>query len=133
MVSGEGLQNQFAKLKKAFNSLKDAAGIEKNEYIRDSVIKRFEFTFELLWKLLKRLGESENLECYSPKSCFKLAYQMGLINNEEIFLSMLEYRNLTAHTYNENDAEAVYEFIKQKGIEAFDEIIGIIYIRFRDD
>jgi len=48
-------------LEKAIVSLKNAIGIAENppldsleEYLRDSVIRRFEFTFELSWKLMKR-------------------------------------------------------------------------------
>lgn len=94
-----------------------------DEIVRDSVIKRFELVFELLWKLIKKLAFEENLECYSPKSCFKIAYQMGFIEDEEIFLDMLEYRNLTVHTYDEYDAERVYKFVCDRGIFAFKTVI----------
>jgi nucleotidyltransferase substrate binding protein (TIGR01987 family) len=133
MVSREGLQNLFGSLKKAFAKLNDALEQEYNEYIRDSVIKRFEFTFELLWELIKKLAESENLECYSPKSCFKLAFQMDLIKNEEVFLSMLEYRNLTVHIYDEKEAEAIYQFIVEKGVLAFKNVISELQDRLQDE
>jgi len=118
------MQNNFRNLEKAVCKLKEALCLEPDEYIRDSVIKRFEISFELLWKLIKRIADSENLECYSPKSCLKLAYQMGLIKDEEIFLSILEYRNLLVHTYNEFEAENVYNFVKQKGLCAFQDILS---------
>lgn len=123
MAPREGLQDHFRSLQKAFSKLKDALRQEINEYIRDSVIKRYEFTFELLWKLIKKLAESEDLECYSPKSCFKQAFRMGLIDDETVFLSMLEYRNRTVHIYDEKQAEEVYRFVKDDGVKALEEII----------
>jgi hypothetical protein len=42
------------KLQKAYLALEKAAQQPYNEFIQDSVIQRFEFTFELLWKTLKQ-------------------------------------------------------------------------------
>jgi nucleotidyltransferase substrate binding protein (TIGR01987 family) len=126
MVSGEGLQNQFQRLEKAYLKLNEALDQEYSEFIRDSVIKRFELVFELLWKLLKRLAELELIECYSPKSAFQAGFQMGLIKNETVFLSILEYRNLTVHTYNEEQAERVFVFIRDQGNAALKELLPVI-------
>jgi nucleotidyltransferase substrate binding protein (TIGR01987 family) len=126
MVSGEGLQNHFQRLEKAYFKLNEALDQEYNEFIRDSVIKRFELVFELLWKLLKRLAELELLECYSPKSAFVAGFQMGLIKDEAIFLRILEYRNLTVHTYNEEQAERVFRFIRDHGNAALKELLPIL-------
>ena len=38
-------------------------------------------------------------------------------------MDMLEFRNLTVHTYDEYDAERVYEFVRGKGIFAFKRVI----------
>lgn len=127
------MQSILGNLEKSVAKLEEALQQEENEYIRDSVIKRFEISFELLWKLIKKVAESENLECYSPKSCFKLAYQMGLIKDEEVFLSILEYRNLTVHIYNQVQAEEVYEFVNKKGIHAFRDIIEEIKLKLIDE
>jgi len=39
---------------KALLSLEKALEQPKNEFIRDSVIQRFEYTYELAWKMLRR-------------------------------------------------------------------------------
>jgi nucleotidyltransferase substrate binding protein (TIGR01987 family) len=126
MVSGEGLQNHFQRLEKAYIKLNEALEQEYSEYIRDSVIKRFELVFELLWKFLKRLAELELIECYSPKSAFVAGAQMGLIKDEAVFLSILEYRNLTVHTYNEEQAERVFTFIRDQGNAALKELLPLL-------
>lgn len=123
MAHGQPIANHFSNLKRAYANLEKVLNMPYDEIVRDSIIKRFELVFELLWKLIKKLAAEENLECYSPKSCFKIAYQMKLIEDEEIFLDMLEYRNLTVHTYDEYDAERVYQFVRGKGIFAFKKVI----------
>jgi nucleotidyltransferase substrate binding protein (TIGR01987 family) len=120
------LQNQFQRLEKAYLKLNEALEQEYSEFIRDSVIKRFELVFELLWKLLKRLAEQELIECYSPKSAFSAGIQMGLIKDEKVFLSVLEYRNLTVHTYNEEQAEKVFVFIRDQGSIAIKELLPVL-------
>jgi nucleotidyltransferase substrate binding protein (TIGR01987 family) len=48
------------------------------------------------------------LECMPPRSCFKLAFGQGWIENESIWLVMLEDRNRASHTYDEKLAEPLY-------------------------
>ncbi|MCX7843060.1 MAG: nucleotidyltransferase substrate binding protein [Clostridia bacterium] len=48
MVSEEAMQNIVVKFEKAYNKLQGALSREYDKYIRDSAIRRFEFTFELL-------------------------------------------------------------------------------------
>lgn len=86
----------------------------KDEFIRDSAIQRFEFTFELAWKTLKsyleeKRGGSQNL--YFPKDVFRSAFQAGMIEDNPEWLYMVDTRNATSHIYNEAMAENVYEKI----------------------
>lgn len=120
MALWEEIENSFEKYKKALTKLEEALNIDKvDEIVRDATIQRFEFTFEMLWKLIKKFAYMEKLECYSPKTCFKIAFQMGLIKeeDEEIFIDMIDYRNVTTHTYNEEMSKEVYNFIKNTAIK----------------
>ena len=74
-----------------------------NELLRDGIIQRFEFTFELGWKTLKEVFESEGLiGLNSPKMVLKEAFVSRLIEDEGIWLKMLMDRNATSHIYSEN-------------------------------
>ncbi len=79
--------------------------------ISDALIQRFEFTFELAWKLLKESVEFQGSQpIRSPRQAIKEAFQMGLISNGEAWIDMLGDRNLCSHTYD----EAVVSKINQK-------------------
>lgn len=78
----------------------------------DATIKRFEFTFELTWKYLKDYFSERDLQLNYPKETLQEAFAVGLIDNEEIWVNMLNDRNMTSHTYNENLADEIYERVK---------------------
>lgn len=94
-------------LEKAIERLRDILKQERNEYVRDGVVQRFEFTFELCWKALKRVLALEGVDVGSPKQTFREAYQAGLIEDVTVWFKFLNLRNLTVHTYNEEVAEKV--------------------------
>ncbi len=101
------------KLVKAFSRLENSLEQELNEYIQDSVIQRFEFTFELLWKTLKIYLLIQGFDEKTPRWVLKKSFEISLIEDIDLFIDMIDIRNLTSHTYNEELAEDVYEFIKK--------------------
>jgi nucleotidyltransferase substrate binding protein (TIGR01987 family) len=101
-------------LEKALASLQQALAQPKNEFTRDATIQRFEYTFELCWKMLKRhLKQEAGSTEYALKDVFREAARLGLINKVESWFDYLEARNLTSHTYNEETAETTYNVAKQ--------------------
>lgn len=91
-----------------------------NPLIFDGVIQRFEFTYEMAWKLMKSYLEYEGLAAGdSPRSVFKEAFAAGLISAGEVWIDMIDARNLTVHTYNEKIAKKIYDKIKSKYYNAF--------------
>jgi nucleotidyltransferase substrate binding protein (TIGR01987 family) len=79
---------------------------------RDAAIQRFEYTFEATWKAAQRfLAVVEGVETGSPKSTIRGCHEAGLLQSAhaEEALAMADDRNLTAHTYNEGLAEAIFK------------------------
>jgi nucleotidyltransferase substrate binding protein (TIGR01987 family) len=97
--------------KKTITKLEEAIRLEKTEIVRDSAIKRFELCFDLAWKCIKFYARKEGIECNSPRSCLKVAFQLNLISHDENWLKMLDDRNLTVHIYQEKYAEQVYSWL----------------------
>ncbi len=99
---------------------------------RDGLIQRFEFTFELAWKTLKVCFENEGLiGLTSPKTVLREAYAAGLIKTEELWLSMLEDRNSTAHIYSEHLAGQICQRIQERYIEEFNELAARLRLRMK--
>jgi len=85
--------------------LRSAVEQPKTEWTRDSAIQRFEFTFELAWKAVARLAQEEGIESLSPRAALKTALKLGWVADDENWLTMLDDRYRTSHTYNEATAE----------------------------
>ena len=98
---------------KGLNRLKEAVKRAKDDLDKDGVIQRFEFTVELLWKVLKAVLAYQGIECYSPRSCIKEAFKANLIEDDEVILDMLEDRNKSSHIYSEVTSEEIFERIKR--------------------
>jgi nucleotidyltransferase substrate binding protein (TIGR01987 family) len=106
----EKLDLKLQQFKQALAKLIDAKNQPKTEFIRDSVIKRFEFCFDLSWKLIKTCLEVKNgVVCVSPKNCFREAYANSILSNETDWLALTELRNQLAHIYREQVADEAYD------------------------
>ena len=104
------MSNKILKdFQKTIERLGEVLKIEETEITRDSAIKRFELCFDLARKSVKNFARENGMECYSPKECFKVAFQLKLIEHDEKWLEMVKDRNLTTHLYKEEQAEKIYQ------------------------
>ena len=108
----------FTPLQKALSSLdiaiKRSKADPKDKEIRDAVIQRFEYSFELTYKFLKRVLERESanphqIDQMSYKDLLREAAEKGFEINFDSWVIYRDQRNLTSHTYNEAKAESVYK------------------------
>lgn len=98
----------------ALASLEKAIAEPKNEYVRDAVIKRFEYTFELAWKMMQRhLVWSGDDTKYSKRDLFRETARLGIIADADTWFDYNFYRNETSHSYSEVTADEVYEAAKK--------------------
>ncbi len=107
-MTAEAYQASLAAFEAALARLEDALKQPKTEWTRDAAIQRFEFTFELAWKNVMRFARREGLQLASPRQAWRAALQLGWIGDDEIWLDMLEDRNRSSHTYNEQTAEEIF-------------------------
>ena len=83
----------------------------------DATIQRFEFCFELAWKLMKAVLEYDGIEANSPRSCIREGWKQGLISGAEEWLEMMEKRNLSSYTYDEKATWEIYHEVKDPYID----------------
>lgn len=91
-------------------------------FIRDSVIQRFEFCWELAWKILKLRLEMVGIEVLTPRDVFQESLNKGLIRDGNAWSEAQKMRNLTSHTYDEKLADTVYSFLVNQGQLLFKEL-----------
>lgn len=90
------------------------------EYIiLDVQIKRFEFTYEMSWKAIKRVLAFVGMDASNPRACFKSAFTQGWIRDEHAFLVMMEMRNNTAYTYDLDMVKEITNDVPEY-VEAFE-------------
>src|SRR5438309_9263171 len=113
-MSKERFTERQADVRASAMRLLEAVAQPESDLIRDATIQRFEFTFEVVWKTLKLFLERQGHECGGPRPTLKKAFAEGLISTAEeadIWLRMLEDRNLTSHAYDEALANRIYQHI----------------------
>ena len=113
-MSKERFIERQADVRASAARLIEAVGQPESDIVRDATIQRFEFTFEVVWKTLKLFLERQGHECGGPRATFKKAFAEGLIPTAEeadIWLRMLEDRNLTSHAYDQALAAGIHRHI----------------------
>ncbi len=103
-------------LEKPLKQIKNPMDRDMYEMVRDSLIQRFEYSFEACWKLLKQLLEEKfSIRTTGTTNIFREAASTQLITEEElaILLDMIHDRNQTSHTYKEEIAEEIAKDIPQ--------------------
>ena len=85
----------------------------KDEEVRDAVIQRFEYSYELSWKMLKRhleqvVPDPGAVDQWSFRELIREAAERGLIAAVEPWIEYRYQRNMTAHVYADEKARRVY-------------------------
>ncbi|MFW6258819.1 MAG: HI0074 family nucleotidyltransferase substrate-binding subunit, partial [Halochromatium sp.] len=113
------LNERVADFLKGVHQLERAVAQPYDEFTRDATIQRFEFCYELAWKMLKLRLEQEGISALTPRQALQEALQAGLTDDGNVWSEIQRYRNLTSHTYDERLAEDVYAFILQQALAQF--------------
>lgn len=115
----EGIE--ISSLLLAASSFKDALGQVTSELTRDGAIQRFEYTFELCWKTMKRLLRQKGSEVNHPRDVFRESAAEGMIDDPAAWFRYLEKRNKTTHIYKREVAVEVFEVLAafEKDLDAF--------------
>ncbi len=100
---------------------------ELTEAERMGFIQAFEFSFELAWKLMKDyLPEKGNAEIHGSRDAIRSAFRIGIIENGEVWMNMIESRNKTSHSYDEEVAVKIIADVSNSYIEELKIFLAIM-------
>ena len=115
---------------KSLHRLKEALAQPEDDFIRDSVIQRFEFTFETAWKAMYRwLRARGNDIDEEAAAAIPEAFGKRLIADESGWGQMRKFRNKTSHTYDESKAIEVAAFVRADAVKLFDLLLAELKAR----
>lgn len=87
------------------------------EIVRDGVIQRFEYSYELSWKMLRRWletaeGNPQHIDTLSFGDLIRLGFERGLLNSSyDVWAGFRKARGTTSHAYDRSKADEVYKVI----------------------
>jgi len=117
-------RQRYENFNKAFNQFNEAnLNFDKLSVLeKEGLIQRFEYTFELAWKTLKDYLEAKGVTTNFPREVIKSAFQYGMIEQGEVWMDMLEKRNLMAYTYDEARFKLALEKIHEEYGQALKQV-----------
>ncbi len=117
---------RFENLGKARERLLEAlAGTAQdpsNHLYQIALIGAFQFTFELSWKTMKDYLAYQGVQVSMPRDVLKQAFHHQLVQDGQVWIDMLEDRNLMAHVYQEKAALAAGKSIRERYVPAIEKI-----------
>ena len=119
---------RFDNYRRAFFLLREAIETmesrELTQLEKEGVIQRFEYTWELSWKVLKDYLDSQGiiLDKITPASAIREAFEAKIIIDGEGWMKALDARNKMSHTYNLKSFEEVIEDIHDHYLNLFDDL-----------
>jgi nucleotidyltransferase substrate binding protein (TIGR01987 family) len=123
-------KQRFQNFEKAIMLLQDAVNQSNlSDLEKAGVIQFYEITFELAWKTVKDYLEDKNVEVKFPRDAIKEGFLYEIIRDGEIWLDMLQKRNLMSHSYDEKNADIAYNLIVKI---YFDELFEV-YLKFKQE
>ena len=108
------LKNCFETLKECYSDYTNQSDEKLRIYIKDSCIKRFEYTYETAKKIMNKYLKKEydkTEKDLSINNIFREMFALGLIKDFENWAEYREKRNTTAHEYDIKKTYTIIEII----------------------
>ena len=107
----------YTQLERAVGKMKEALIFPHDEPHKESTIQRFEYTFELSWKLMSSILKDQGIESYGVRNVLREGYKLQLIDNIDAWFKYADARNQTAHIYRQSVADEVVGVAKGGFVE----------------
>ena len=108
------LKNSFYTLKECYNDYTMQKDEKMQTYIKDSCIKRFEYTYEMSKKIMNKFLKKEYDKTekeLSINNIFREMYGLSLIDRFDNWVDYRESRNISAYEYDITKTYPIIELI----------------------
>lgn len=127
-------KQRFSNFQRAFMLLREMREREVESFTqleKEGAIQRFEFAFELAWKVLKDYLEAEGvqLESNTPRQVIKQAFAAGLLQDAQTWIDIMLLRNMLSHTYDLQVFEKALHTIRGDYFAAFERLYDDFVVR----
>ena len=110
---------------KALVRLHEALAENETGLVRDALIQRFEFTYELGWKCMFYWLRAQKEQVPEVvRQVIRTAFRAELISDADLWEKIKDCRDETSHTYDEKKAIEVAAFVRSQAVHAFDTLLG---------
>jgi nucleotidyltransferase substrate binding protein (TIGR01987 family) len=109
-------KQRFQNYNKALLTLENAVALGKTRELTDlekqGMIQGFEFTFEMAWNVMKDYLEEQGITgIIGSKGAVRHAFNKELIEDGQVWMDMIEGRNISSHSYDEEIVEKLLKKI----------------------
>ena len=117
---------RLAQFRDALAALKLALEQPEDEFMRDSIIKRFELSFETARKAMRQwLVDQEEVTYESTKKAvMEAAFKTALVNDADLWAEIAAARNDSSHEYDKTKALEIVAFVRAQAVVAFDALLA---------
>ncbi|MCX8505125.1 MAG: nucleotidyltransferase substrate binding protein [Alphaproteobacteria bacterium] len=126
-------RQRFNNYQRAYRTLEEIYDLSQQRGLSKiegkGLIQTFEYTHELSWKLLKDYLSFQGIaNIIGSKDAVRQGFALGLISEGQIWMNMIESRNLSSHSYDEIFAKKLTSDILHNYYPKFTEL----YKKFSD-
>jgi nucleotidyltransferase substrate binding protein (TIGR01987 family) len=107
-------RQRFENFQNALGELAEAVELYQHRPLskleKQGLVKAFEFTHELAWNVMKDYFEYQGkTSIMGSRDATREAFHRGMIMDGENWMEMIQSRNLTSHTYNQETADKIVD------------------------
>ena len=116
MLDFTALESALLQLKEHHNLAKEEQDLIRKFAFKTATIKSFEYTYEIIFKMLKRVMENnaisnDEFDHLNFRELLRISAEVGLIEDPQTWFYFREKRNITSHTYDKKKAEDIFSII----------------------
>lgn len=93
----------------------DKSKLTLNEIIKEGLIQRFEYTYEMAWNVMKDYALFQgNTQISGSRDAIRYSFSINIISEGDLWMDMVQSRIKTSHTYDEETVDDIYYKIINK-------------------